>query len=111
MAFLGHLGPLQLLRSTVRRTIRPLLAKSNEAKRGQPPSPQGQVGPKPQLDPPEPKLVTNLLDPKLAQRPSGHQFCHKSRKTHFWPWITMDQYLTHGLWQPPEATRSAQAFS
>ncbi|MBW0591783.1 hypothetical protein O181_131498 [Austropuccinia psidii MF-1] len=26
-----------------------------------------QVGPKPQLDPPEPKLVTNPLDPKLAK--------------------------------------------
>ncbi|MBW0550302.1 hypothetical protein O181_090017 [Austropuccinia psidii MF-1] len=35
--------------------------------RGRQSSPQGQVGPKPQLDPPEPKLVTNLLDPKLAK--------------------------------------------
>ncbi|MBW0556475.1 hypothetical protein O181_096190 [Austropuccinia psidii MF-1] len=35
--------------------------------RGQPSSPQGQVGPKPQLDPPEPKLVTNPLDPILAK--------------------------------------------
>ncbi|MBW0478326.1 hypothetical protein O181_018041 [Austropuccinia psidii MF-1] len=26
-----------------------------------------QVGPKPQLDPPEPKLATNTLDPKLAK--------------------------------------------
>ncbi|MBW0523228.1 hypothetical protein O181_062943 [Austropuccinia psidii MF-1] len=26
-----------------------------------------QVGPKPQLDPPEPKLATNPLDPKLAK--------------------------------------------
>ncbi|MBW0574759.1 hypothetical protein O181_114474 [Austropuccinia psidii MF-1] len=54
----------------VRRPIRPLLAYSNEAKRGQrgkPSSPQGQAGPKLQLDPPEPKLVTNPLDPKLAK--------------------------------------------
>ncbi|MBW0552652.1 hypothetical protein O181_092367 [Austropuccinia psidii MF-1] len=32
-------------------------------------SPQGQVGPKPHLDLPEPKLVTNPLDPKLAKDP------------------------------------------
>ncbi|MBW0479027.1 hypothetical protein O181_018742 [Austropuccinia psidii MF-1] len=71
-----------------------------------------QVGPKPHSDPPEPKLAINPLDPKLAKRPSGHQFGHKSCRTHFWPWITMDQHLSHCLWQSPEATRSAQsAFS
>ncbi|MBW0543611.1 hypothetical protein O181_083326, partial [Austropuccinia psidii MF-1] len=73
MAFLGHLDPLQPLQSVLSlgcRPIGPLLAYSNEAKRGQrgqPSSPQGQVGPKPQLDPPEPKFSTNPLDPKLAK--------------------------------------------
>ncbi|MBW0571897.1 hypothetical protein O181_111612 [Austropuccinia psidii MF-1] len=36
---------------------------------GQPYSPQGQVGPKPQLGPPEPILATNPLDPNLAKNP------------------------------------------
>ncbi|MBW0489412.1 hypothetical protein O181_029127 [Austropuccinia psidii MF-1] len=39
-----------------------------------PPSPQGQVGPKPQLGPPEPFLATNPLDPFLAINPVGPIF-------------------------------------
>ncbi|MBW0540265.1 hypothetical protein O181_079980 [Austropuccinia psidii MF-1] len=37
--------------------------------KGQPSSPQGQVGPKPQLGPPEPILFINPLDPNLAKNP------------------------------------------
>ncbi|MBW0464513.1 hypothetical protein O181_004228 [Austropuccinia psidii MF-1] len=52
MAFLGHLGPLRLLRP-VGHGLRP----------------QDQVDPKPQLDPPEPILAINPLDPNLAKNP------------------------------------------
>ncbi|MBW0521198.1 hypothetical protein O181_060913 [Austropuccinia psidii MF-1] len=89
--------------STVRRPIRPLLAYSNEVKRGQrgqPSSPQGQVGAKPQLDPSEPILGTNALDPNLTKKPFGHQFGHKSHSTHFWTWNTMDHYSNHQ--RPPD---------
>ncbi|MBW0526160.1 hypothetical protein O181_065875 [Austropuccinia psidii MF-1] len=51
------------------RPIRPLLVYSNGAKRGKPSSPQYQVCPKPQLDPPEQILATNPLDPNLAKNP------------------------------------------
>ncbi|MBW0571045.1 hypothetical protein O181_110760 [Austropuccinia psidii MF-1] len=47
MAFLGHLGP------------------------------KGQVGPKPQLDPPDPKLAKDLLDTNLAINPVGPFFGHR----------------------------------
>ncbi|MBW0478924.1 hypothetical protein O181_018639 [Austropuccinia psidii MF-1] len=61
-----------------------------------------QVGPKPQLDPPEPKLATNPLDPKLAKdlldtnlaiNPIGPIFGHGPISQ---PW-------------PLETTRSAQS--
>ncbi|MBW0528722.1 hypothetical protein O181_068437 [Austropuccinia psidii MF-1] len=71
MAFLGHFGPLRLLWPVGRGL------QANEAKRGQrgqQSSPQGQVGPKPQLDPPEPILATNPLDPNLAKKLFEHQF-------------------------------------
>ncbi|MBW0572558.1 hypothetical protein O181_112273 [Austropuccinia psidii MF-1] len=76
MAFLGHLGPLRLLRPVgrdSRSTVR------------QPPRTQGQVGPKPQLGPPEPFLAITSLDPKmtknlmdtfLAIKPVGPNFGH-----------------------------------
>ncbi|MBW0592088.1 hypothetical protein O181_131803 [Austropuccinia psidii MF-1] len=38
-----------------------------EAKGGSHLAPKARLVPKPQLDPPEPKLVTNPLDPKLAK--------------------------------------------
>ncbi|MBW0562884.1 hypothetical protein O181_102599 [Austropuccinia psidii MF-1] len=73
MAFLGHLGPLRLLwpvgrdsRSTGQ--LGPFWPNPMGPK-GEAIYPQGQVGPKPQLDPPEPKLVTHPLDPKLAKDP------------------------------------------
>ncbi|MBW0492118.1 hypothetical protein O181_031833 [Austropuccinia psidii MF-1] len=50
----------------VHRPIRSLLAQSNEAQRG---SPQGQVGPKPQLGPPEPFLAIKTLRTHFGQGP------------------------------------------
>ncbi|MBW0563147.1 hypothetical protein O181_102862 [Austropuccinia psidii MF-1] len=41
-------------------------------------------------------------------QPHGHQNGHKSHRTQFWPWTTMDHISAPGLWQPPEAPRSAQ---
>ncbi|MBW0592341.1 hypothetical protein O181_132056, partial [Austropuccinia psidii MF-1] len=64
--------------------------------RGRPSSPQGQVGPKPQLDP---NLAKNPLDTKMAIEPIGPSF---------WPSTTMNHYSSHGLWQRPEAPRPAQ---
>ncbi|MBW0548992.1 hypothetical protein O181_088707 [Austropuccinia psidii MF-1] len=65
MAFLGHLGPLQRLRPVVRDSRS--VSRSQKGPKGATISPQGQVGLKPQLDPPEPNLVTNPLHPKLAK--------------------------------------------
>ncbi|MBW0571781.1 hypothetical protein O181_111496 [Austropuccinia psidii MF-1] len=79
------------------------------AKGGQPPSPQGQVGPKTQLGPPEPFLVTNSLDPRLAKNAMDTFLAGNPVGPLFWPWTTMDHYFSHGLWQPPEATRSGQS--
>ncbi|MBW0573599.1 hypothetical protein O181_113314 [Austropuccinia psidii MF-1] len=64
--FLGHLGPLRPLWS-VGHNHGP---SANESKRGKPTSPQGQVGPKPQLGPPEPILALNPI---------------KTLRTQFWP--------------------------
>ncbi|MBW0566992.1 hypothetical protein O181_106707 [Austropuccinia psidii MF-1] len=69
----------------------------------------GQLGQRGQPGGSQTKIGHQSLGPKIGQRPSGHQFGHKSHRTHFWPWTTMDQYCSHGLWQPPEATRSAQS--
>ncbi|MBW0585799.1 hypothetical protein O181_125514 [Austropuccinia psidii MF-1] len=72
--------------------------------KGKPSSPQGQVGPKPHLDPPEPILATNPLDPILAKKPFGHQFGHKSRRTHFGhgpPW-TIFPAMASGNHQMPQ---------
>ncbi|MBW0592762.1 hypothetical protein O181_132477 [Austropuccinia psidii MF-1] len=66
--------------------------------RGHPISPQGQVGPKPQLGPPEPNLAPNPIKPKMAI---------KTFRTQFWSLTTMDHFSAHGLLEPPEATRSA----
>ncbi|MBW0533590.1 hypothetical protein O181_073305 [Austropuccinia psidii MF-1] len=44
--------------------------------RGQSFSPQGQVGPKPQFHPPEPILVINPMDTKMAIEPIGPNFGH-----------------------------------
>ncbi|MBW0577986.1 hypothetical protein O181_117701 [Austropuccinia psidii MF-1] len=70
MAFLGHLGPLWLLRPVGHDSW------SMVRQRGQQPNPQGQVGPKPHLDPPEPKLAKDLLDTNLAINPIGPVFGH-----------------------------------
>ncbi|MBW0495229.1 hypothetical protein O181_034944 [Austropuccinia psidii MF-1] len=51
--------------------------------KGEPSSYQGQVGPKPQLDPPEPILAINPLDTKMAIEPVGRIFGHG---TLFQPW-------------------------
>ncbi|MBW0518688.1 hypothetical protein O181_058403, partial [Austropuccinia psidii MF-1] len=63
--------------------------QSNEAKRGKQTIPQGQVGPKPQLGPPEPNLAINHHGTKMA---INHH------RTHFGP----------GSPWPLIATRSAQ---
>ncbi|MBW0478984.1 hypothetical protein O181_018699 [Austropuccinia psidii MF-1] len=70
MAYLGHLGPLRLLWPM----------GHNHG-----PRPQGQVGPKPQLDPPEPILATNL-----AINPSGPKFGHRPSGTTFHPLASGD---------------------
>ncbi|MBW0589506.1 hypothetical protein O181_129221 [Austropuccinia psidii MF-1] len=63
MAFLGHLGPPQSVGRGPRSAgqLGPLWPNLMRPKGG------SQVGPKPQLDPAESKLVTNPLDPKLAK--------------------------------------------
>ncbi|MBW0576479.1 hypothetical protein O181_116194 [Austropuccinia psidii MF-1] len=87
MAFLGHLGPL--------RSYGPWGA----AKGG------NQVGPKQQLDPPEPKLVTNPLDPKLAKdlldtnltiNPVGPIFGHGP------PWTNISAMASGNHQRPPD---------
>ncbi|MBW0532829.1 hypothetical protein O181_072544 [Austropuccinia psidii MF-1] len=69
----------------------PFLPKSNEAK-------NGQVGPKPQVGPPE---------PVLAPKPNQPRKWPKHLRTQNWPRATRGQNSAHGLWKPPEATRSA----
>ncbi|MBW0583239.1 hypothetical protein O181_122954 [Austropuccinia psidii MF-1] len=54
---------------------------------------------KPQLGPPEPILAPNSIKPQNG---------HKTLRTQFWPITTMDHFSSHALWNPPEATRSAQ---
>ncbi|MBW0538989.1 hypothetical protein O181_078704 [Austropuccinia psidii MF-1] len=71
-------------------TPRPLSSRGLQAPYGSY-SPWAMIhAPKPQLDPPEPKLAKDLLDTNLAINPVG-------------------PICGHGLWQPPEATRSAQS--
>ncbi|MBW0585481.1 hypothetical protein O181_125196 [Austropuccinia psidii MF-1] len=73
MAFLGHLGPLWLLRPVGRglRSVGQLgpFWPNPMRPKGASIWPQGQVGPKPQLGPPEPILATKPLDPNLAKNP------------------------------------------
>ncbi|MBW0489935.1 hypothetical protein O181_029650 [Austropuccinia psidii MF-1] len=61
-------------------------------------SPQGQVGPKPQVSPPEPILASNLNIPKNGQKDPRTKIGQEPRFGHF---------STSGLWQPPEATSSS----
>ncbi|MBW0512140.1 hypothetical protein O181_051855 [Austropuccinia psidii MF-1] len=86
------------MRSAVCRQIRPLLASSNEAKRGQrgkPSSLQGQVGPKPQLYPPEPILAINPMDSKMAIQPVGRNFGHGP------PWTILTAMAPGNHQRPP----------
>ncbi|MBW0573322.1 hypothetical protein O181_113037 [Austropuccinia psidii MF-1] len=62
-------------------------------------APQARWVPKPPLDPPEPKLVTNPLDPKLAKDLLDTNLAINP----------VGPIFGHGLWKPPEATRSAQS--
>ncbi|MBW0585118.1 hypothetical protein O181_124833 [Austropuccinia psidii MF-1] len=55
-----------------------------------------QVGPKPQLDPPEPKLAKDLLDTNLAINPIGLILAMDHHGPYFQPW-------------PLATTRSAQS--
>ncbi|MBW0509127.1 hypothetical protein O181_048842 [Austropuccinia psidii MF-1] len=62
-------------------------------------SPQGQIGPKPQVGPPEPFFGPKVHPTQNGQkRPSGPKMSKSSMDTIF---------SVHGLWQPPEATNSA----
>ncbi|MBW0518845.1 hypothetical protein O181_058560 [Austropuccinia psidii MF-1] len=54
-------------------------------------SPQGQVGPKPQVGKPEPILAPNVINPKMAKKD---------------PRTRIGQEPPFGLWKPPEATSS-----
>ncbi|MBW0521423.1 hypothetical protein O181_061138 [Austropuccinia psidii MF-1] len=83
MAFLGPLGPLRPLQSTVCGTIRPLLAR-----RGQGGSSSAL---KPQVGPPEPVLAPNPNQPRNGQNTLGPKIGHNS---------------VHGLWKSPEDTSS-----
>ncbi|MBW0474682.1 hypothetical protein O181_014397 [Austropuccinia psidii MF-1] len=66
----------------VHRTLRPRFGLNPMRKREEFHQPQGQVGPKPQVGPPEPNFGPNLNNPKNGQEPQV------------------------GLWKPPEATIS-----
>ncbi|MBW0567722.1 hypothetical protein O181_107437 [Austropuccinia psidii MF-1] len=66
-----------------------------KGEKGEPSSPQGHVGPKPQLGPPEPILTINSLDTKMAIEPVGPNFRHGP---YFQPW-------------PLETTRGHQTSS
>ncbi|MBW0543589.1 hypothetical protein O181_083304 [Austropuccinia psidii MF-1] len=37
-----------------------------------------------------------------GQRPSGHQFGHKSRRTHFWPWTYISAMASGNHQRPPD---------
>ncbi|MBW0548318.1 hypothetical protein O181_088033 [Austropuccinia psidii MF-1] len=72
---------------------------------GGPPSPQGQVGPKPHLDPPEPKLVTNSLDPKLAKDPQDTNLainCIGPIFGHGPPWTNISAMSYGNHQRPPD---------
>ncbi|MBW0579530.1 hypothetical protein O181_119245, partial [Austropuccinia psidii MF-1] len=56
---------------------------AKRGKRGKPSSPQGQVGPKPQSDPPEPILAINPMDTKIAIEPIGPNSGHGPPSTTF----------------------------
>ncbi|MBW0565313.1 hypothetical protein O181_105028 [Austropuccinia psidii MF-1] len=97
---MASLGPLQLLWSIGQLgPFWPNPMRQKGAKGGKPPSPQSQVGPKPQLGPPKPFFVTNSLDPKLAKNPMDTILAINP----------IGPLFGHGLWQPPEVTRSAQS--
>ncbi|MBW0566530.1 hypothetical protein O181_106245 [Austropuccinia psidii MF-1] len=73
--------------------------------RGPPPSPQGQVGPKPQLDPPEQYLATNSLDPKLAKNPMDKILAINSVGTIFGhgpPWTILPVMASGSHQRPPD---------
>ncbi|MBW0512767.1 hypothetical protein O181_052482 [Austropuccinia psidii MF-1] len=97
MAFLGHLGPLWLLQSVGQSgPFWPNPMRPEGAKGG------SQVGPKPQLGPPEPLFVTNSLDPKLAKNPMDTILAINS----------IGPFYGHGPISQPwplETTRSAQS--
>ncbi|MBW0544043.1 hypothetical protein O181_083758 [Austropuccinia psidii MF-1] len=76
----------------------PFRPSTKKGPRGQLINPQGQVGPKTQVDPPEP-----VLSPKPNQLRNGQ----KHQGTQNWPRTTSGNNSAHGLWQPPEATSSA----
>ncbi|MBW0571885.1 hypothetical protein O181_111600 [Austropuccinia psidii MF-1] len=95
MAFLGHLGPLWLLRPAPFGLIQ-------ETKGG------NHLAPKPELGPPEPALVINPLDPNLAKSPLDTKMAIEPVGPIFGHGTTMDHYSSHGLWKLPEATRPAQ---
>ncbi|MBW0577071.1 hypothetical protein O181_116786 [Austropuccinia psidii MF-1] len=107
MAFLGHLGPLRLLRPVGRDSrsvghLGPFWPN--------PMSPKGakqasHLGPKPQLGPPEPFLATTSLDPKmtktlmdtfLAINPVGPIFGHGP------PWTNSSAMASGNHQRPPD---------
>ncbi|MBW0502766.1 hypothetical protein O181_042481 [Austropuccinia psidii MF-1] len=89
--------------STACGPMRPLLAQPNKVKRGQmgqPTSPQGQVGPKPQLGPPQLFLTPNPIKPKMAI---------KTLRTHFGqgpPWTTFQPMASGSHQRPPDKPSS-----
>ncbi|MBW0566604.1 hypothetical protein O181_106319, partial [Austropuccinia psidii MF-1] len=89
MAFLGHLGPRSVgqLGPFWPNPMRPKGAKG-----------ASHLGPKPQLGPPEPFLAITSLDPKMT----------KNLMDTFLAINPVGPNFGHGLWQPPEATRSTQ---
>ncbi|MBW0520173.1 hypothetical protein O181_059888 [Austropuccinia psidii MF-1] len=91
MAFLGHLGPLWPLWPVrhIAWANKAPFGLNQQGQRGKPTSPQGQVGPKPQLRPPETFLTPNPI---------------KTLRTHFvqGPQWTTFQPMASGIHQRPQ---------
>ncbi|MBW0573045.1 hypothetical protein O181_112760 [Austropuccinia psidii MF-1] len=96
MAFLGHLGRYGLYGTWAVITVQGPRPVGQLGQRAQPTSPQGQVGLKPQLGPPEPNLDTNHHGAKMAIN---------QHRTHFGPgspWTTFQPMAPGSHQRPPD---------
>ncbi|MBW0563399.1 hypothetical protein O181_103114 [Austropuccinia psidii MF-1] len=98
-AFLGHLDPLPLLRPMGRDSRyvghlgpfwpNPMWPKGTKGAIHL--GPKARWVPNHNIGPTCANFGHQLLGPKSDQKPHGHHFGHKSHRTQFWPWTTMDQ--------------------